>query len=446
MSSRPRAAWPLVALFTAGYLASYLLPTLVGRLDDHLPLTTPQAGVVGSVLLLCSASAGFTLASRVERLGGRRLSRAGLLLMAAGYGTAAATTALPLVVAGAAVGGLGSGTTMTVAAGRIAALRDPHRSSTLGLLTVSATAGALYLTMPALGGGHGLPLAAVAVVALLVWPATGRLAENRATGTAAADSPLPYRRSGAVLAGAIVLWALCQNALWGVSGRIGTDQAGLSEAAVGAVFAAALGAGLLGIVGASALGSRLGRAVPIGVGTVLIAGCIAASARADGLATFAAGEIAWNTLYPMVLSYLIGLAASLDPRGRWAVMVGSASALGVAFGPLAGSLLSEHAGFPVMGLVLAAMLLLLSVPLALIALHTTGRPLVLGTIRRRGGAPAALVAAATGAPSGTVPQLGAPEQPVAPLTVTGRHLTRRALSTAGPGTGSGAAGGAGDGG
>ncbi|NEC95016.1 MFS transporter, partial [Streptomyces albidoflavus] len=118
MSSRHRAAWPLVALFTAGYLASYLLPTLVGRLDDHLPLTTPQAGVLGSVLLLCSASAGFLLASRVERLGARRLSRAGLLLMAAGYGTAAATTVLPLVVAGAAVGGFGSGTTMTVAAGR----------------------------------------------------------------------------------------------------------------------------------------------------------------------------------------------------------------------------------------------------------------------------------------------------------------------------------------
>ncbi|MGW4972992.1 hypothetical protein ACWEP3_24070, partial [Streptomyces albidoflavus] len=45
-----------------------------------------------------------------------------------------------------------------------------------------------------------------------------------------------------------------------------------------------------------------------------------------------------------------------------------------------------------------------------------------------------------------VPPLGTPEQPLAPLSVTGRHLTRRALSTAGPGTGPGAGGGAGDGG
>ncbi|NEE39208.1 MFS transporter, partial [Streptomyces sp. SID7982] len=173
-----------------------------------------------------------------------------------------------------------------------------------------------------------------------------------------------------------------------------------------------LGAGLLGILGASALGTRLGRAAPIGAGTVLIAGCIAASARADGLAGFAGGEIAWNTLYPAVLSYLIGLGAFLDPRGRWAVMVGSASALGVAFGPLAGSLLSEHAGFPVMGLVLGTTLLLLAVPLTLVAVHTTARPLPFGRVCRGG-------LAATRAASVPVPPLGACEQPVAPLSVTG---------------------------
>ncbi|MEV7452953.1 MFS transporter, partial [Streptomyces nigra] len=72
--------WPLVALFTAGYLAPYLLPTVVGRLDSGLPLTPTQAGAIGSALLLSSASAGFLLASRVERLGARRLARTGLLL------------------------------------------------------------------------------------------------------------------------------------------------------------------------------------------------------------------------------------------------------------------------------------------------------------------------------------------------------------------------------
>ncbi|SPF03007.1 MFS transporter [Streptomyces sp. MA5143a] len=373
MSPRtPTLPWPLVALFTAGYLAAYLLPTTVGRLDAALPLTATEAGAVGSALLLGSATAGFTLAAQVERFGPRRLARAGLLLAAVGYGTAALTTSLPAVVAGAVLGGFGSGTATAVAAAGIAAQRDPHRVSTTGLLGVSALAGALYLTIPHLGPGHGVPLAALAVTALLTLPATGRLTTAVAAApTGGERGPLPHRRSGLVLAATLLLWSLAQNSLWGVSGRVGTTQAGLTEVTVGAVFAAALGAGLLGVIGAGALGARLGRALPIGGGTALIAGCIALSASATDLTTFATGEIAWNVLYPVVLSYLIGLAASLDPRGRWAVLVGSASSLGTAAGPLTGSLLSAHAGFPAMGAILAVGLLLIAAPMTAVALRTT---------------------------------------------------------------------------
>ncbi|TQJ88057.1 MFS transporter [Streptomyces sp. SLBN-31] len=316
-------AWPLVALFTAGYLAPYLLPTTVGRLDSGLPLTTTQAGALGSALLLSSASAGFVLASRVERIGARTLARIGLTLAVLGYGTAALTGSVPAVVVGALIGGIGSGTATTVAATGIAAQLDPHRTTTLGLLGVSALAGAVYLTVPQLGPGHGQPLAAIALTALAVWPLTGRLPVR----TAAAHSPLagtrlPHRRSGTVLAAAMLCWSLAQNALWGVSGRIGLAQAHLTEATVGAVFAVALGAGLLG-----------------------------------------------------VLSYVIGLAASLDPRGRWAVLVGSASSLGTAAGPLTGSVLAERAGFPAMGAVLAVGLLAITVPMTLVALGAGRRSL-----------------------------------------------------------------------
>ncbi|GGW41080.1 MFS transporter [Streptomyces griseoloalbus] len=425
--------WPLVALFTAGYLAPYLLPTTVGRLERGLDLSATQAGAVGSALLLSSATAGFLLASRVERVGARTLARLGLVLAAVGYGGAALTTAVPAVVAGAMVGGFGSGTATTVAATRIAAERDPHRASTLGLLSVSALAGVVYLTVPHLPG-HGLTLAAIALTALAVWPLTSRLPAGtpgpRQTGPST-SARLPHRRSGLVLAGSMLLWSLAQNALWGMSGRIGVGQAHLSEATVGVVFAVALGAGLLGVLGAGALGSRLGRALPIGGGTVVIAGCIALSASATGLGSFAAGEIAWNTIYPVVLSYLIGLAASLDPRGRWAVLVGSASSLGTAAGPLTGSVLSAQAGFPVMGTVLAAGLLLVALPMTAVALHTGGRPLLPGAVRRRGGHPAALVAAATGTPTGSVPEVGAMEQPVVEIPMDGTPApARRAYDTA----------------
>ncbi|MFF7485416.1 MFS transporter [Streptomyces luteogriseus] len=425
--------WPLVALFTAGYLAPYLLPTTVGRLDSDLPLSATQAGAVGSALLLSSATAGFALASRVERVGARTLARLGLALALLGYGGAALTTAVPAVVAGAIVGGFGSGTATTVAATLIAAQRDPHRASTAGLLSVSALAGAVYLTVPHLGPGHGLPLAAIALTSLVVWPLTGSLPTGTTVAPARHDKArLPHARSGLLLAAAMVCWSLAQNSLWGVSGRIGLEQAHLGEATVGVVFALGLGAGLAGVLAAGALGARLGRAVPIGGGTVLIAVCIALSASATDLGSFAAGEIAWNTLYPVVLSYLIGLAASLDPRGRWAVLVGSASSLGTAAGPLTGSVLSAQAGFPVMGAVLGAGLLVIALPMTAVALHTGGRPLLPGAIRRRGGHPAALVAAATGTPTGAIPEIGAPEQPVVEIPVEAAAVpAQRAYGKAG---------------
>ncbi|MET7476137.1 MFS transporter [Streptomyces sp. NPDC005648] len=363
--------WPLVALFTAGYLAPYLLPTTVGRLDSGLPLSATQAGAIGSALLLSSASAGFLLASRVERIGARTLARAGLALAVLGYGTAALTTVIPAVIVGALIGGFGSGTATTVAATGIAAQADPHRTTTLGLLGVSALAGAVYLTVPHLGAGHGLPLAAIALTALAVWPLTGRLPVRTATthNPLTGRARLPHLRSGLLLAAAMPCWSLAQNALWAVSGRIGLTQAHLTEATVGAVFAVALGAGLLGVTVAGAVGPRFGRAVPVGAGTALIAGCVVLSASATGLTTFAVGEISWNVLYPVVLSYAIGLAATLDPRGRWAVLVGSASSLGTAAGPLTGSVLAARAGFAVMGVVLAAGLLVIAVPMTVVALR-----------------------------------------------------------------------------
>ena len=376
MSARTTLPWPLVALFTAGYLAPYLLPTTVGRLDSGLPLTATEAGAVGSALLLSSAAAGFLLASRVDRVGPRTLARIGLTLAVLGYGGAALAHAVPAVVVGALIGGFGSGTSTAVAATGIAAQPDPHRTTTVGLLGVSALAGAVYLTVPHLGAGHGQPLAAIALTALAVWPLTGRLPLATApTRSRETRATLPHRRAGLLLAGTLLCWSLAQNALWGVSGRIGLTQAHLSEATVGAVFAIALGAGLLGVVGAGALGPRLGRALPIGGGTVLIAACITLSASATDLTSFASGEIAWNTLYPIVLSYVIGLAASLDPRGRWAVLVGSASSLGTAAGPLTGSLLATQAGFPAMGTVLAVCLLLIAVPMTAVAMGAGRRTL-----------------------------------------------------------------------
>ncbi|MBT2875093.1 MFS transporter, partial [Streptomyces sp. McG7] len=48
-----------------------------------------------------------------------------------------------------------------------------------------------------------------------------------------------------------------------------------------------------------------------------------------------------------------------------------------------------------------------------------------GAVRRRGGHPAAVVAATTGTPSGVVPEVGAPEQPVVEITLDAAAVPAR---------------------
>ncbi|MER5866788.1 MFS transporter [Kitasatospora sp. NPDC002040] len=368
-SSARLATTALVTLFSAGYLPAYLLPTVVGRLVTGFGLTTPQAGAVGSALLLASAGTGLLLAGRVRDLGPVRLARAGLGLLVAGGALAAGATGLPQLLAGCLLTGVGAGTATAVAAVAVAASADPQRSSAFGLLATSCVAAALFLLLPRLGDGHPLPFAALACWAATALLTAGRLTLDRAparprTGT---RTPLPRRLAGCVLAGAMMLWSMAQNALWGVSGQIGLTRVGLSEQAMGLVFALALVGGLLGVTLAGAVGARLGRALPIGVGTAVIALCVLLTGSAESVAPFALGEVLWNTCYPLVLTYLIGLAAALDRGGRWAVLAGSASSLGVACGPVAGTALSAVAGFPGMGLTLGGLLAAVAVPLVLVA-------------------------------------------------------------------------------
>jgi hypothetical protein len=281
--------------------------------------------------------------------------------------------------------------------------------------------------IPHLGAGHGQPLAAIALTALAAWPLTARLPGPAATAQPATRiTGLPGLRSGLTLAGTLMCWALTQNSLWGVSGRIGLAQADLGEAAVGAVLAVSLGAGLLGVLGAGALGPRLGRAVPIGGGTVLIAGCILLTASSAGPVSFATGEITWNLLYPVVLSYILGLAASLDSRGRWAVLVGSACSLGTAAGPLTGSVLSSQAGFPTMGAILATALLAMAPAMTWVAVRADrGR----GPSRTAATGAAASQAAAAISPQAATPQAAMAQAAMAPTSPLRAATSQAAAAT-----------------
>ena len=281
LSSLPASPGPL-SPFHGRYLAPYLLPTTVGQARDHLGLPPPQAGLIGSALLLSSAAAGFALACRVGR---HRRPRPGpdraCCSPCSATARAAVTTSVPLVVIGRDARRLRSGTATTVAATGIAAQRDPHRASTAGpAQRLRARGRALSddaaprrrATASRSPRSPSRPLRRLARDRPP--PAAARRRPRRAAAGPAPPPPLgpgPGRR-------ACSCWSLAQNSLWGVSGRIGLDQAGSDGGhrrrglRRGARHRAA------GVLGAGALGSRLGRAVPDRRGHGPDRGCIVVSA------------------------------------------------------------------------------------------------------------------------------------------------------------------------
>ncbi|MFB7948599.1 MFS transporter [Kitasatospora phosalacinea] len=376
---RPRAsAPPPVALYAVGQLPAYLLPTLVGSLTGGAGLTPAQAGALGSTLLLASAAVALLLAGRVVALGPGRTARTGLGLLGLGCALAATGPQLPLLTAALALAGIGAGATTAVATTALAGASDPHRTTVRALFATSGTAAALYLLLPHLGSGPAAPFSALALTALAVLVFLGTASRNGSTGSererergpGRSDPAAPGARTrtgSAALILAVPFWSMAQNALWGISGQLGHRQAGLGESALGLVFALALLGGLLGVSAAGALGTRIGRAAPIGLGTLVIAGCALLTGTARGPSAFTTGELLWNLLYPLVLSHLLGLAAALDPSGRRAVQTSAVAALGTACGPLVGTTLATGLGYPGTGAVLAALLLASAGPLTLAA-------------------------------------------------------------------------------
>jgi MFS family permease len=152
-----------------------------------------------------------------------------------------------------------------------------------------------------------------------------------------------------------------------MSGAIGVAQAGMTEEQLGLVLSASTGGGLLAAIALIFLGTRLGRALPLGILLVLGAALKLTACLTTDSTTYLVTMIAWNTVYAVAFMYFIATAAALDASGRWSGPVLGVYLVGSSFAPLFGAWIGDAFGFPVLGWVLAGFSLVLLVPAVLIA-------------------------------------------------------------------------------
>ena len=305
----------------------------------------------------------------------RRIAMAGLILTAAGFGTAALAPITEVLAFGVVLGGLGAGAAASASGAALAALRNSVRVSGLNGTVNRAVVAALLFIIPLVGLNTFTVFGVVAGFALALLPIAHMLPdtparEGQVTSLPTASAALETKGStaaGILLLICFGLWGLSEDAVWAVVGTIGRMNVGLNEAELGAILGIATLAGLTAPVVISIVGNRFGRALPLGVavvGTLLLKATLGLT---DTPALFTAQIVIWSVLYTAGFMYIVATAAALNASGRWSSPIIGAYLVGSAIAPLYATTVLETLDILAFGLTLAGLSAIVLVPLLVIA-------------------------------------------------------------------------------
>jgi hypothetical protein len=367
-----------------GFMSANLVPFMILAIQDSLQVGATEAGTLMTACLLATALACLAVTRFTEGRGRYLVARLGLLLTAGGFGLAALDLAPAAVITGIIAGGIGAGGAVASGGAALAALRNPNRASGISGLANRAIVTVVLAIIPAVGIGMGSAFGFVAGLALVLlftagWlpmaegpavegaPKASSVERTTTAITAAGVGSRTITVAGFALLAIFALWAVGEDSLWAMSGAIGVAQAGMTEEQLGLVLSASTGGGLLAAIALIFLGTRMGRALPLGILLVLGGALKLTACLTTDSATYLVTMIAWNTIYAVAFMYFIATAAALDASGRWSGPVLGVYLVGSSLAPMFGAWVGEAFGFPALGWVLAGFSLVLLVPAVLIA-------------------------------------------------------------------------------
>lgn len=342
----------IIATFAAsgtGYLGSAAAPFIVGALIEA-GLSHRQAGDLGTIELTTLALGSILTTPIIPHVSHRKLAVGGVLFAALGVVISALSEAyLPMII-GRVIIGTGSALAIAGANATIAAREDAERVFAIIWTMGGAVTAALSLGLPGLVAGGNYPagfwvllVLCFAALPCLLWIPHRPLdlagsSETSGDPRVALVDPTPAGRFGALgpaallVLAAIFVYSIAEQMLWQFSYELAVD-AGIPGEKVGPIIGFTVAMGLVGGAIAAWLGLRLGRVLPLVIGTLLsVAGrwIFIEATTADMLWV---GGLLWGLGFYFVSPYQVGLAAAIDRRGRIAVASAGVSNLGYGLGP-----------------------------------------------------------------------------------------------------------------
>jgi MFS transporter, DHA1 family, inner membrane transport protein len=346
------AAFILALLATAGIFYVNILPAIVSGLVEGLHFSASQAGRIAASNVYGAAAGAFFAVLVVRRIPWRRAAVFLLCGLIACDLTSTMIHSAGWLTVLRFLHGLTGGLLVGISYGVFSRVRSPDRCFG-ALMVVQASLGGLgAMFLPRLVPVYGaqilfFAMAALSIGSLILLPFLPQYPAHVISMVKPAPGIVPPPRGTASWEIALVIALLAvfffqagNSAVFAYMielGRAGGLGLGYITTTLGVSnWIATVGAMLV-----IAFGTRWGRTLPIGVGTLAALVGNAAFHASSIPFVYAAANVASAITQYFALPYLLGLCAAFDRSGRAAALAGLFSKLGLATGPLAASFLVE---------------------------------------------------------------------------------------------------------
>lgn len=375
-----RMTW-IVALGTALGIAGWNGSNFfLGAFIDSSGISSERAGLIEAIALLVMGLTMLAISAFLPRIPFNLAIRAsGLLILLAQIASAGVHDFWSLVVI-RSLSGIGFGVVFALASAAGSGTPDPDRTysraATLQILISIVLSPSLGWGMDHFGQAG--VFVAMSVYCGAVWlamvalPLPARsIASRPQAGVGDGHVPNPALVVGVLAATA--LFGFATNGLWVFVERIGRDT-GMSGSYIGLTLSSAAPLGMLGAASAGLIGTRFGRAVPVGL-SLFLTGLVTWMLFNVGTPfAFVACYWLWVAVYWGAYPHVFGLAAAIDAKGRVASMTGSILILSGALGTYGAAYVDHHFGLESFALVAFGLCTLAAVIAALVALRLPRTP------------------------------------------------------------------------
>ena len=327
-----------MVMLKLGNLSSTLAPFNVGVISDGFVASSQDSGLVVSLELFFAAIGALLFGA--SKLKGRNLAFLGSFIVSSCYFLGSLVTSVSEIFLIKSVSGFGCG--MLIASGHsiLASSKEPNRAYAMFTVFASCTGATLvYFSSQWIEqGGYVLFFTNFIFIylALSLLFLLSRTSDSTSTNEVKnSDNSRFYIFACLILA--VLFFEVPSSGIWAFMERFGVEDLGMSVSYVGEVISISIILSLLGPAFVGLVGNRLGRKVPILVCLFLSSFCIYFIFGVATVNTFYFGNITWNIIFTIMVIFILGASADIDPSGKlgsWlnACMLLSASISPAVFG------------------------------------------------------------------------------------------------------------------